>query len=1643
MLAPAALRPIALGAGMRATTSGKFTSTVADLTNVAASPPAAAADSDGSSAPGHDALSGNPVHDLADHLESALSTNASAGGTASAWQLPPAPEWLGATLSTAPDTPPAPDDGGTADFMTSEGALWFNDNGSLSNSHSFAQLDDSDWFRTATSNNSEPTADSAADGAHFAAFTLGSPGVVLPQGGALHADVAAAPDALGTPTQGLASAGIAPIAAAPTSGFDLPSSVDLPSPPAAVPVIGFVGDLGEGLGQFGSATGSGGGAGTTSGGTGLPAGGSSAGLVIDVVWDASVANAPAGFTTAVDQVVSYFESHFTNPVTVTIDVGYGEVASQTLAPGALGESESYVTSTSYAALQSALVTNANAIGDRAAAASLPASSPVSGTYWLTTAEAEALGLAPGSGGGVNGYVGFSSSYPFAYSESGGVPAGEYDFMGVVAHEISEVMGRQMMDGQTFVGATSYEPLDLFHYSAPGVRDFSGTTAGYFSADAGTTNLGNFNTITGGDYGDWAGSVGNNAFLAFSSSGVVSPITANDLTEMNILGWDPMSSATSPVVTITLVDDTGGTNNVTYNDALTGRADANATVTISEGSTVLGSTTANASGVWSFTPTGLAQGAQTVTASETNAAGLTGSASLTFTYDTVAPTVTIALADDTGGTNNVTSNDALTGTADPNATVRLSEGSTVLGTTAANASGVWSFTPTGLAQGTQTITASEINAAGLTGSTSLTFTYETGAPRVTIALADDTGGTNNVTSNDALTGSADPNAIVTLTEGSTVLGSTTVNGSGVWSFTPTGLAQGTQTVTASETNAAGLTGSASLTFAYDTVAPTVTIALADDTGGTNNVTANDALTGRADPNAIVTLTEGSTVLGSTAANASGVWSFTPTGLAQGTQTVTASETNAAGLTGSASLIFTYDSVATVTIALADDTGGTNNVTSDDTLTGIADPGAVVTLTLADATARSKLHGVLGTATANASGVWSFTPTGLAQGSHTIIASEKNAAGVTGTASLTFTLDSVPPAAPIIITDTVNANNTVTLAGTAEANATVTVFDGQTTLGSTAANASGAWTYTTPALASGVQSLTATATDAAGNTSVASSAVDPVIQANAPTIASFSPDTGIVGDSITAATTLTLLGTAIGNSTVAVFDGSTELGTVTANSSGAWSFTTGTLANGSHSFTATETVGAGVSPASAAFVVTVDTVPPTVTIALSRDTGGTNNVTYNDALSGTADVNATVTISESSTVLGSTTANGSGVWSFTPTGLAQGTQTVAASETNAAGLTGSAALTFTYDTVAPTVTSESISGTGILGGTGTLTAGQSAVLTLGLSEAVTVADGAPSLALNDGGIATYDVPRSTATSLAFDYTVAAGQEANPLAVIGINLNGATVTDLAGNAANFSSADVSFAGLAVSTPASPISQAIQDYAHDVLGNTVSVNASAGVLANISDPNPLDVSSVNGSTSNVGESVSGTYGSLSLNSDGSLTYTNTNAAAVTALGGVVEDTFQFTVSDGQNTTNGNLNVLITSPNDTYITGAAGSTIRGNANNAVLDGSAGQMTLTAGQSGMQWLVGGAGDTLNGNIFSKSTDTFLFPPNFGNETINNFNPKVDVIDLPSSEFANFAAVQADLHASGTSTILTLDATDSITLTNLSALNLHSQNFHFF
>jgi hypothetical protein len=106
--------------------------------------------------------------------------------------------------------------------------------------------------------------------------------------------------------------------------------------------------------------------------------------------------------------------------------------------------------------------------------------------------------------------------------------------------------------------------------------------------------------------------------------------------------------------------------------------------------------------------------------------------------------------------------------------------------------------------------------------------------------------------------------------------------------------------------------------------------------------------------------------------------------------------------------------------------------------------------------------------------------------------------------------------------------------------------------------------------------------------------------------------------------------------------------------------------------------------------------------------------------------------------------------------------------------------------PTVASIAASGTGITNGTGDLNAGKVITLTVNFSAAVTVntTGGTPTLALNDGGTATY-IGGSGTTALTFGYTVAAGQNTSDLTISSFNLNGATVTDGAGNAADLSAA------------------------------------------------------------------------------------------------------------------------------------------------------------------------------------------------------------------------------------------------------------------
>jgi hypothetical protein len=261
-------------------------------------------------------------------------------------------------------------------------------------------------------------------------------------------------------------------------------------------------------------------------------------MQINVIYDQSVSSLPAGFVAAVNYVVNYFDSVFTNPVTVNIDLGYGEIAGQALGSGALGESETYLDSYGYSTVLNALRGNEPGALQKTAYATLPANSPLGGgTLWLATAQEKALGLLSGNYTGIDGYVGFSSTYPFSYSPTATPASNQYYLVGTIEHEFSEVMGRASFLGDGIANTTSYGVMDLFRYAGPGVRQLGTGGPAYFSIDNGNTNLDSWNTNRRGDLGDWAASAGPDAFLAFSPSGQIDGMSATDLTLMNVLGWD--------------------------------------------------------------------------------------------------------------------------------------------------------------------------------------------------------------------------------------------------------------------------------------------------------------------------------------------------------------------------------------------------------------------------------------------------------------------------------------------------------------------------------------------------------------------------------------------------------------------------------------------------------------------------------------------------------------------------------------------------------------------------------------------------------------------------------------------------------------------------------------------------------------------------------------------------------------------------------------------------------------------------------------------------------------------------------------------------------------------------------------------------
>lgn len=602
-------------------------------------------------------------------------------------------------------------------------------------------------------------------------------------------------------------------------------------------------------------------------------------------------------------------------------------------------------------------------------------------------------------------------------------------------------------------ATSDTGIDTDNITSDNTPTFAGTVAPNVTVNvfAGTTLLGT--TLAAGD-GKWT----------FTAS-TISDGTY-DITTTTTDGGGNVSSASNPLsVTIDIVDPptapsgldlitssddgTSDTDDITSDTTptITGTAEANSTVELFDGGTSVGTTIADASGNWTFTPSSpLIPAVYTITAIASDAAGNVSpvSASLPITIvatpavpsnlDLVTPSDTgISTSDDLTSDNMPT----IVGKADPNVEVSLFDNGTLIGTATTDMNGDWTFTPsTPLVDGAHPITVKAKDAAGNLGTASspLTVTIETIAPAAPGSLDltdesdDGTSTTDNITGDTTptITGTAEPNSTVELFDGTASLGTTTTDGLGVWTFTPSGsLLVGTYSVTAKATDAAGNTGAASVPLPLTITAPPGTpynldLIAASDTGTSNiddlTQDTTPTVTGKADPGSTVVVFDGTTNLGVAIANASGDWTFTPLSpLTDGVHPFTAQQKDGAGNLGTAAtpLNVTIDSMAPAAPAAApnlidsSDTGtsNTDNVTSDNTPTfdGVAPLGAVMVELFAGTIS-------LGKATVDGSGKWSFTPiTALTDNTYSITVKAIDAAGNASLASppLSVIVDALPP------------------------------------------------------------------------------------------------------------------------------------------------------------------------------------------------------------------------------------------------------------------------------------------------------------------------------------------------------------------------------------------------------------------------------------------------------------------------------------------------------------------------------------------------------------------------------------------------------------------------------------------------------------
>ncbi|WP_410374609.1 Ig-like domain-containing protein [Enterobacter hormaechei] len=815
-------------------------------------------------------------------------------------------------------------------------------------------------------------------------------------------------------------------------------------------------------------------------------------------------------------------------------------------------------------------------------------------------------------------------------------------------------------------------------------------------------------------------------------------------------------ATAPSVTINTIatDDILNASEAQSDLAISGTstAEAGQTVTVSLNGKDY-TTTVSANGSWTLNVpaadlAGLTDGSVTVTAAVSDKAGNPASVDHTLTVDVTVPAVTIhtVAGDDVinvaeHNQAQIISGSATGAAAGDKVTVTIG-GQTY--TTVLDAAGNWSVgvpasVISGLSDGSVTVTASVTDAAGNTGSGTHNVTVDTGLPSVSFNAISDDNVLNAVEKGQDLSVSG---TSANLAEGTVV--TVTLNGKnytattaadGTWSLTVpaadlAGLGQASYTLNATATNGVGNSVSSSANLLVDTALPTVTIntVAGDNVINAAEVAAGQTLSGtvaNAEAGNTVTVTIGGHSYTATVQNnlswSVNVPSDVLTALGNGSLSVTATVTNGHGNTGTGEREIAIDANLPglrVNTVAGDDVVNTIEHAQNLIVSGSSDglaPGTALTVTV---------NGKDYAATVLADGTWSAAipsadVSAWPEGTVKISVTGDSAAGNPITISHDVTVDLATVAISInalATDDVINAAEKgadLVLSGATtnvEAGQTVTIsLNGR--IYTTTVDDSGNWTYTVPSadlasLKDGDASVQVSVTNVNGNS--ASAGREYSVDATAPSVTINTIATDDILNATEAQSDLAISGTSTaeaGQTLTVSLNGKDYTTTVSAN--GSWTLNVPAadlagLTDGSVTVTASVSDKAG-NPASVDHTLTVDVTVPAVTIHTVAGDDVINVAEHNQAqiISGSATGAAagdtvTVTIGGQSytTVLDAAGNWSVGVPANVISGLSDGSVTVTASVTDAAGNTGSGTHNVTVDTGLPSVSFNAISDDNVL-------------------------------------------------------------------------------------------------------------------------------------------------------------------------------------------------------------------------------------------------------------------------------------------------------------------------------------------------------------